>query len=267
MEFKKFESIERFNSNITITEKVHGTNAQIIIDDAGNIQAASRTRLIYPGNDNFAFALFVEQNKVELIEALGPGRHFGEWYGSGINSGYGMKNGERKLALFYQYPKEKPLPPQVTMVPILYEGPFIEGIVEQTMNKLKTEGSAIQPGFMRPEGVVIRFGRNGAMFKKVFEAEETAWKSSDKPKPPVNGVDPEKVNALLQPIRLEKLLSTDERYTKDFPESLPSIVKEYVADMEKEDQLKDVDPFVVKAFKGELFKWVKIVLKEKGYTA
>jgi hypothetical protein len=106
----------------------------------------------------------------------------------------------------------------------------------------------------------------GVIVKKVFDAEETSWKSSDKPKPPVNGVNQEEVNKLLQPIRLEKLLSTDERLLTGFPSTLPNIAKAYVVDMEKEDQLKDVDPFVTKEFKGQLFKWVKLVLKEKGYS-
>ena len=272
MEFKSFSDIERFTSKITITEKIHGTNAQILIEEMPGglfiIEAASRTRLITPEDDNFGFAKFVEENKEELIRLLGPGRHFGEWFGSGINSGYGYKKGERFFALFHQGFRNKPLPENVSVVPVLYEGPYREGIVEETMTKLKAEGSKAVPGFMSPEGVVIRFERNGAMFKQVFEAEETGWEGKKKEKGPREpGPNQEEVNKLLQPIRLEKLLSKDEAYTREYPKSLTDIVKAYAADMEKEGQFENVDERVVKSAKNKFFPWIKLMMAEKGYSS
>ena len=102
MEFQEFDSIEVLESLVTISEKIHGTNAQIAINDlATEIQAGSRNRWITPEDDNYGFATWVYENKDALITLLGPGRHFGEWYGSGIGPGYGLK--EKRFALFNTY--------------------------------------------------------------------------------------------------------------------------------------------------------------------
>lgn len=283
MDFKSFSEIERLSSKVTITEKVHGTNAQILIDEIKPegysdgqerkpiyiVRAGSRSRWVVPGDDNFGFATWVEANRDELIKLLGPGRHYGEWYGSGINSGYGMAAGEKRFALFHQGFAGKELPPGVTVVPILYSGPWKSGIVDEVMAKLKAEGSAIAPGFMRPEGVVIRFERNGAMFKEVFQAEETGWSGKPKEKAQNQGpaVDQDKVNTLLQPIRLEKLFSRDERYLREYPKSLPDVVRDYIADLQKEGQLEGVDPAVDKALRKQLFGWVRQQAQAAGYAA
>jgi len=254
MEFKSFNSIKRLETIVTITEKVHGSNAQVLIED-GEIKAGSRNRFLDVEEDNFGFAQWVDDNKEELIEKLGEGRHFGEWYGSGINSGYGLTKGEKRLALFDQRLVEQELPEGVVVVPVLYQGLFRDGIVTEIMDKLKEGGSVISPGFMRPEGVVVRFDANGAMFKKVFEAEETGWTKGTKVKSPKGeAID---VSEYLQPVRLEKLLSRDEQYLLNYPSSLPQLAKDYIADMEKEEQFKDVDEHTMKAIKRKVFPFIK----------
>lgn len=274
MEFKSFNEIARLSSQVTVTEKVHGTNAQILIESYGTtesapsgwiVKAGSRTRWITPEDDNYGFAAWVLDNREALIKALGPGRHFGEWYGSGINSGYSMTKGEKRFALFKRSFADKELPPGVGVVPVLYRGPWTSTCVESCMDILR-KGSVIAPGFTKPEGVVVRFERNGAMFKQVFEAEESAWKGSPKEKKDRVEVDETAVNALLQPIRLEKLISRDERYLREYPSSLPQIVKDYMADMEKEQQFEGVDEVVSKAARNRAFKWVKEVMLQNGYT-
>ncbi len=59
----------------------------------------SRTRWITAQDDNHGFARWVEGNKQELLK-LGAGRHFGEWWGSGIQRGYGLQKGEKRFSLF-----------------------------------------------------------------------------------------------------------------------------------------------------------------------
>jgi hypothetical protein len=68
-----------------ITEKIDGTNASILITDDGSDIAGvgSRTRWITPEDDNHGFAKWVKANHEELLK-LGPGHHFGEWWGNGI---------------------------------------------------------------------------------------------------------------------------------------------------------------------------------------
>lgn len=97
-EFKSFTKIPRLSREIVITEKIDGTNACIYIDETTNeMLVGSRTRWITPQSDNFGFAAWVEQNKEELYK-LGPGYHYGEWWGKGIQRGYGLN--ERRFSLF-----------------------------------------------------------------------------------------------------------------------------------------------------------------------
>lgn len=100
-EFKSFEKIARAKTGFgcVVTEKIDGTNAQILIEDGKIVGVGSRNRWIKPGkeHDNYGFAGWVEQNEEELLK-LGDGYHFGEWYGCGIQRNYGLK--EKRFALF-----------------------------------------------------------------------------------------------------------------------------------------------------------------------
>ncbi len=263
MEFKSFGEIKRLGKVLmTITQKIHGTNAQVVIAEDGTVQAGSRTRWIYPHDDNFGFANWVEQNKEELIAKLGLGTHYGEWAGPGINSGEGLT--EKTFVLFNtgrHYPDG--LPPQTKLVPVLYHGPIDLTQIDVVMADLKENGSRLAPGFMRPEGVVVSFA--GQRFKKVFDPEETQWTkgTGSKGKNPKTFVD---FGHLCQPIRLEKLLSRDERYVRDFPKSLSDVVKDYTADLVKEGQITGTDDEIKSVRKGassQIFQFVKTVMEER----
>lgn len=95
-EFKAFGKILHIGKlYMTITQKIHGSNAQILIkrddeDQAYHILAGSRSRWLTPDDDNYGFCKWVRENSIELIEKLGEGRHYGEWAGPGINSGEGL---------------------------------------------------------------------------------------------------------------------------------------------------------------------------------
>jgi hypothetical protein len=157
-EFAGFPKLSRLNREIIVTCKLDGTNAQVHITEAGEIFAGSRTRWITPANDNFGFAAWVEGNKEDLLK-LGPGAHFGEWYGQGIQRGYGLK--ERRFALFNTQrwgPSEGSLeipPACCRVVPVLYRGPFSQRSIEECLAQLRDLGSVAAPGFRDPEGVVV----------------------------------------------------------------------------------------------------------------
>ena len=289
MEFKAFPKIENIRKmEMVITQKIHGTNAQIYIQERlfnldfdksigthvnpnvflvdgkyYELRCGSRSRWIYPGDDNYGFAAFVHQHKEEFIRKLGPGQHFGEWAGPGVNSGEGLTQKLFVLFDWWKYPAERELPPQTTVVPVLYKGEFSLEAIEQTMNDLKTQGSKLVPGFMRPEGVVISV--LGTRLKKVFDAEETQWKKPSQVKAErVEGPD---VSHLFQPIRLEKLLSKDEKYLRDYPKSLPTICSDYVADLIEEGQIvgdEDQKKAVRKAMGEQLFGFVKQFISERN---
>ena len=275
MDFKEFPKIEKLTSvNMLITLKIHGTNASIAIYDetqedgsiVRKLKTGSRTKWVTPDNDNYGFARFVQERKDEFIEKLGLGVHYGEFYGLGINSGEGMKT--KQLALFdvNRYNNKETgiqsLPPQVITVPVLYQGPFSLEKIEEMMAELKEKGSPLVPGFMRPEGVVVTI--LGKRFKKVFDAEETAWKQGG-PKAPKEARLVTDYGYLLQPIRLEKLLSRDEAYIRDYPKSLGNITKDYTNDLISEGQIiGDADEIkaITKGAAGQIFKFIKTVVEE-----
>ena len=81
MEFTEFPKMARLSREVIVTEKIDGTNAQVCIGEDGSMLAGSRTRWITPQDDNHGFAAWVEAHREELL-TLGPGRHFGEWWGA-----------------------------------------------------------------------------------------------------------------------------------------------------------------------------------------
>ncbi len=93
-EFVPFPKIARLSREVVVTEKIDGTNAQICVnDDMTDIVAGSRSRWITPVDDNFGFARWAQDNKQELLK-LGPGSHFGEWWGAGVQRRYGLAEKE-----------------------------------------------------------------------------------------------------------------------------------------------------------------------------
>lgn len=188
--FEEFQKISRLSRNCVITEKIDGTNAQIYIvetnmcdpnikenymlahnEDGYMIFAGSRNRYITPTADNFGFATWVKAN-ADLLWALGPGRHFGEWWGSGIQRGYGLKN-EKRFSLFNTARwSDEGRPTYCHVVPVLAAGIFHSNLVDEALETLQKSGSFASPGFMKPEGVVIYHEAARVLFKKTLEKDE-----------------------------------------------------------------------------------------------
>lgn len=190
-EFREFSKIGRLSREIIVTEKIDGTNAQVLITEDGRIFFGSRTRWITPADDNFGFARWATEHTEEIMK-LGVGRHYGEWWGSGIQRGYGLPKGERRFSLFNvsrwclhgqepavietQDPRiakvQDVLPGCVGLVPILYRGIFSEEAIERCLEVLRLRGSYAAPNWMNPEGVVVFHTSNGALFKKTLEHDD-----------------------------------------------------------------------------------------------
>ena len=265
MDFQAWKDIKRWNGlQVIITSKIDGTNAQILITE-NQIVAGSRTRYLSLDSDNYGFARFVEENKEELREKLGLGTHYGEWYGAGIGSTYGLK--EKRLVLFNTNKIfEKGLPNRIDILPILYQGLYTDTIINEVLIDLKSNGSKLVPGWMKPEGIVIFFPQLGHRFKRVFEQEEVMWKGKKTNK--VVGGQNEKLdhmliaNEYLQPTRLKKLFTRDEKYLKNMPSSIPDMAKDYLIDLQKETE--NIDEIKFHSTKKIVFNWIKIILKEDG---
>jgi hypothetical protein len=156
-EFLPWPKIARLNRETIVTEKIDGTNAAIHVLEDGRVGAQSRKRLITPESDNFGFARWVQEHADELRDGLGPGVHFGEWWGSGIQRGYGLTNGEKRFSLFNTSRwTEENTPDCVSVVPVLAVlETFNTEAIESQVNYLRVKGSFAAPGFMKPEGVVV----------------------------------------------------------------------------------------------------------------
>jgi hypothetical protein len=180
--FAEWPKTPRLFRDITVTEKIDGTNAAVVVrplagavdapDNAAYAEhdgqryavfAQSRKRIVTPDADNYGFARWVWDNASELAGLLGPGLHYGEWWGSGIQRRYGLAQGERRFSLF-NTDKWKHLPPNesavvgsvpVCAVPVLYQGPFSEAAIWKTVDDLREFGSVAAPGFPTPEGVCV----------------------------------------------------------------------------------------------------------------
>lgn len=265
-EFKSWRDIERFlGVHVVITEKIHGSNAQILVyrDEAGELHARAGSRKQYLdvlGPDNFGFAVYVKAHEAEICEKLGEGRHYGEWVGPGINGEYGFP--DKHLVLFdhRRHPKEKfdsgNMPPRMLPVPVLYDGAYSADVVKEVMDRLRGEGSVLVPGFMRPEGIVLFFPLFNTMKKLVFKVEETGW-TVKKERSPSPGKDAllELARPFLQPVRLEKLLMREEGYRAEYPKSLPKIAGDYVRDLLKETPELTEDQ--IKAVKKNVYLFVR----------
>ena len=193
-EFTPFPKIGRLNKDMVVTEKLDGTNAAVGITEDGNVYAQSRKQIITPEKDNFNFAAWVAEHEEELIK-LGPGVHFGEWWGSGIQRGYDLR--EKRFSLFntgrwnselnkyvtdpYAYIKDDGEEavegldlrgethciecPVCHVVPLLAVHTFDTGLIQAIYTQLKFRGSVAAPGFENPEGVVVFHTARGTLFK------------------------------------------------------------------------------------------------------
>jgi len=169
--FEEFPKMARLSREIIITEKIDGTNAQVFIDDAGNIKAGSRTRWIKVGDDNFGFAAWVEDNKNDLLK-LGPGRHFGEWWGRGIQRGYSMPHKVFSLFNVHRWSGTNVRPACCGIVPVLYRGDFNTERIDDCLKELAQHGSFAVHGFMNPEGIVVWHTAANMGFKKTILKDE-----------------------------------------------------------------------------------------------
>lgn len=183
MNFIKWPKIPRLKNEVFhISEKIDGTNACIVIERSPaidfdstipiatlwkngigfNVGAQSRTRLITPEDDNYGFARWVQTNAEQLLEDLGEGHHFGEWWGQGIQRGYDLK--EKRFSLFNPTKQSS----------ICYHVPLIHSCTSKTLEEdiesiivTLRDGSFAAPGYMKPEGLVI-YGEQSHVYWKII---------------------------------------------------------------------------------------------------
>ena len=133
IEFVKFSKIPRYNREVIVTEKIDGTNGQIYITEDNEIYAGSRNRWLTVDSDNHGFAKWVQEHREELL-TLGPGRHFGEWWGSGIQRKYGLT--EKRFSLFNTFKYTEDRPDCCGLVPIIWRGMMEDMDINRILGEL-----------------------------------------------------------------------------------------------------------------------------------
>lgn len=205
-DFVAWPKTPRYYRDIVITEKIDGTNACAVIEEwpfgthvqgipdtacalilgpnkMGNggmpaheyvVSAQSRTRFVKPESDTHGFARWVRDNAYNLVHDLEAGRHYGEWWGSGINRGYGLTKGEKRFSLFNtkKWGSAEFATPGLGVVPVLYEGDHTGSAIASALGGLMHDGSAAAPGYDNPEGVCIYHTASGQVFKVTLDGDE-----------------------------------------------------------------------------------------------
>lgn len=179
MDFQEFPKMARLSRRVIVTEKIDGTNAQVFIGDDGQMRFGSRTRWITPEDDNYGFAAWAHENREELLK-LGPGRHFGEWWGKGIQRNYSLT--EKRFSLFNteRWSDDAVRPACCSVVPVLYDGLFDSNPLKGVLNRLEKEGSVASPGFMQPEGIVVFHVAANIGFKKTLLKDEMSKQEAER---------------------------------------------------------------------------------------
>jgi hypothetical protein len=219
-DYPAFKKIPRLFRPATITEKIDGSNALVYVSTGSEsevvassarkvvrasdgvellVSAGSRNRWLSLGNDNYGFCAWVHEHANELA-TLGPGHHYGEWWGRGINRHYGLI--DRRFSLFnvrkyrnhglplqpafrkdwleglsndpYIPDTRIELPECVSLVPTLAYGTFSQVLVDIALTKLILGGSFAKPGFPNPEGVVVYHEASNQNFKVLIENDDKA---------------------------------------------------------------------------------------------
>lgn len=176
--FREFPKIPRLYREVIVTEKIDGTNGCVVVTEDGCVAAQSRSQIITPANDNFGFAKWVFEHEAELA-ALGPGYHYGEWWGAGIQRRYGLT--EKRFSLFNVHRWGESRPACCHVVPVIVRGQAQDSfnVVAKALEELRTQGSFAAPGFMKPEGVIAFHTAGNLMFKATLEKDEE-WKGKSK---------------------------------------------------------------------------------------
>ena len=217
--FEPFPKVPRLFRDCTITEKIDGTNAQVIVepvlpneslgefekrvghtpllyttDNTSTIVgvfAGSRSRIITPGKgtDNSGFAQWVLQNGVGLACTLGQGRHFGEWWGQGVQGNpykiegkrFSLFNAGRWTSVYNNQLKAMQNGQDVTpekgigteciessichVVPLLFQGVFSSPRADYYIDFLRRFGSRTVEHIAKAEGIIIYHEAAKQVFK------------------------------------------------------------------------------------------------------
>ncbi len=183
----KTKHVDKVLGSVIVTEKIDGTNACLVFEEDGTMYAQSRNRIITPATDNQGFARWAYYHQDELFNILGPGRHFGEWWGRGIGRKYNMEHNVFSVFNNGRFYKTDPgttmdsmstraatssIFDQVSAVPLIYTGeynsPDMNMAIAELANGSSKAAAAYNVDFKDPEGVCYYFREFDKVAKLVF---------------------------------------------------------------------------------------------------
>ena len=162
------------------------------------VRFGSRNRYITFSNDNAGFANFFRHYEARFKDVAAdiilkerelagetltecqehyPLRIYGEWFGSGIQRGYSLK--DKFFMPFSTFYAEKLIEYQVPNIitpNVMYTGKFSMEVVSACMQQLKLNGSGIVKDYKQPEGIVIFFPKYNFRLKETFDGAK--WKNA-----------------------------------------------------------------------------------------
>ena len=173
VEFKAWPKIHRDSPFVvTVTEKIDGTNACIIIKDNKIVGVQSRKRFITPEDDNFGFAQWVENNNQELLK-LGEGYNYGEWAGTGIQKNPHALD-KKRFFLFntFKWNEQNPNRPTCCdVVPVLHQGLLEPHLIPHLLDVLMHKAQENQT----PEGIIVYYHAFKSYTKHTIKSPNGKW--------------------------------------------------------------------------------------------
>jgi hypothetical protein len=157
-----------WDQKIEVTEKIDGTNGVIYIpEDSSFVMAGSRNRWVTPDDDNAGFAAWVAENEEDLM-LLGPGFHYGEWWGKGIQRGYGM---DRKVFSLFNPERYQSKPSCCDVVPVLFRGTLADYAIDSRNFRFGNSKAALKYGveYNRTEGTMVYLKGTGVLLKDIWD--------------------------------------------------------------------------------------------------
>ena len=189
-----------YKEMVVITEKLHGTNACLLVEDGKLVGVQSRKNFIHPEwdrakkdaekakgvdpntfpKDNHGLAYWANERESEIVK-LGDGYHYGEWAGSKINGNkYCLPN--KRFFLFNTKRWSDAVgerPECLDVVPVLSYGLWTPTCVKEAMDDLLENGSHITGKEDRytgwTEGVISYYLTTKRYVKSTHENERGKW--------------------------------------------------------------------------------------------
>lgn len=225
MKFEKYQHVERFGTDPTdgildgmvyVFPKIDGTNTSVYLNDAGEVEVASRNRVLNIHDDNQGVCNYVlSQPKFKAYLERHPNhRLFGEWLVPHTVRGY-RDDAWRKLYIFDVMDGDIYLPPvryfpkllfhDIDYVPVI---DIVESSKPEDFNKYLEENTFLMQDGQLGEGIVIkrydfvnRFGRTvwAKLVRPVVKVASSPLLS--------DAVEPQIIEKFLTPELVEKEFS------------------------------------------------------------